>query len=350
MPGAKAGQPASAAVDKAASAAGMAAAVAAAALMEALAAASSQAAAQVMSSASKHVALLATSNATQWLLLCRCGTSGQNQEMICQGLLSTSTVLSWLCCTGLDADCWARGGLWLLGLLQELGCMRTCACCTLPAPSLSGASEAPDLAAAPDQQCFTAQAHLYAMCLCAAVMPGSCDTFRPDTAQVAGPEVASAIQSLLPVTFEAPRPDSAASAAPSAAGQPSAAQLPPAAKAGSAGAQAAAHAPAAAADAAGSPSGRPPVNWAAKVRQPELQAGLVRVLAAAAQHEGPRSALAPAAAGPGDGGAAGLLSMLFNMLEAETPKLPELPADEAPAAAGWSLLCTCRSPLGHNCG
>ena len=83
------------------------------------------------------------------------------------------------------------------------------------------------------------------------------------------------------------------------------------------------------------------MNWAAKVKQPELQAGLVRVLAAAAQHV--RLALVPAAAGPGEGGPAGLLSMLFNMLEAETPKLPEPPADEAPAVAGRSLLHTCRS-------
>ena len=158
------------------------------------------------------------------------------------------------------------------------------------------------------------------------------------------------MQSLLPVMFEASRPGPAASAAPSIAAQPSPAQGPPAPKPSSAGALAAAQAPAGAADAAGSPSGRLAVNWAAKVRQPELQAGLVRVLAAAAQHEGACSALAAAAMGPGDGGPAGLLSMLFNMLEAETPKLPEPPADEAPAAAGWSLLCTCRSPQVHHCG
>ena len=171
-----------------------------------------------------------------------------------------------------------------------------------------------------------------------------------DTVQVAGSEVASAMHSLLPVVFEAPRPDSAANAALNTAAQPSAAQAPPVAKPGSAGAQAAAQAPAAAADAVGSPSGRAPVNWAAKVRQPELQAGLVRVLAAAAQHEGARSALAPAAVGPGDTGAAALLSMLFNLLEAETPKLPEPPAEEAPAVAGQSLLCTCRSQRSHHCG
>ena len=154
------------------------------------------------------------------------------------------------------------------------------------------------------------------------------------------------MQSLLPVTFEAPRPDLTANAAPNVTAQPSTAQAPPAAKPGSAGAQAASQVPAAAADAAGSPSGRPPVNWAAKVRQPELQAGLVRVLAAAARHEGSRSALAPAAVGPGDGGAAGLLSMLFNLLETESPKLPELPADEAATGAGLVNAVHLQEPMG----